>query len=244
MTDLALIPAAPFPIARSRYTAAYMGQIPFDVILFDLDGTLADTALDLTAALNHALRALGRDPVPADEVRRMVGHGVRALVEKGLAATGIVSEALIDRALPSLLDYYQANIAEHTRPFDGVETALKALDADGVKTAICTNKLEALTRELIDALGWNGRFAAIVGGDTLPQRKPDAAPVREAIRRAGGGRAAFVGDSISDTDAARAAGIPCVALTFGFSDRPADQLGATALIDHWDELLPTLERLG
>jgi phosphoglycolate phosphatase len=84
----------------------------------------------------------------------------------------------------------------------------------------------------------------VIGGDTLPQRKPDPAPVHEAIRRAGGGRAAFVGDSISDTDAARAAGIPCVALTFGFSDRPADQLGATALIDHWDALLPTLERLG
>jgi phosphoglycolate phosphatase len=113
-----------------------------------------------------------------------------------------------------------------------------------VKTAICTNKLERLTHKLVDALGWNGRFAAIVGGDTLPQRKPDPTPVHEAIRRAGGGRAAFVGDSINDTDAARAAAIPCVALTFGFSDRPADELGATALIDHWDDLLPTLERLG
>jgi len=221
-----------------------MGQIPFDVILFDLDGTLADTALDLTASLNHALSALGRAHIPAEDVRRMVGQGVRALVAKGLAATGDVSEALVDRALPLLVGYYQANIADHTRPFDGAEAALDALDSCGVKIAICTNKLEALTRELVDALGWSGRFAAIIGGDTLPQRKPDAAPVHEAIRRAGGGRAAFVGDSISDTDAARAAGIPCVALTFGFSDRPADQLGATALIDHWDELLPTLERLG
>jgi phosphoglycolate phosphatase len=113
-----------------------------------------------------------------------------------------------------------------------------------VKLAVCTNKLEGLARKLIVALGWQGRFVAIVGGDTLPQRKPDPAPVYAAIAQAGGGRAVFIGDSISDTDAARAAGIPCVAVTFGFSDRPPEQLGATLLIDHYDELLPALERLG
>ena len=220
-----------------------MGQIPFDVVVFDLDGTLADTALDLTASLNHALRALGRPPIPAEQVRRMVGHGVRALLSKGLAATGEVSDDLIEQNLPLLLQYYADHIADHTRPYDGVEAALTALDAQGVKLAICTNKLESLTHALVTTLGWQGRFAAIIGGDTLPQRKPDPAPVHEAIARAGGGRAAFVGDSISDTDAARAAGIPCVALTFGFSDRPADQLGANALIDHWGQLLPALERL-
>lgn len=221
-----------------------MGQIPFDVVLFDLDGTLADTALDLAAALNHALTELRRSPIPVEQVRRMVGQGVRALVQRGLAATGEVSADLTDLALPLFHQYYEGHIADHSRPFEGVETALDALDAQGVRTAICTNKLEALTHELVAALGWQGRFAAIVGGDTLPRRKPDPAPVHEAIRRAGGGRAAFVGDSINDTDAARAAGIPCVALTFGFSDRPAEQLGATALIDHWDQLLPALERLG
>jgi len=240
----AVIPAAPFPIDESRSTARAMGQIPFDVVVFDLDGTLADTALDLTASLNHALGALGRPLIPAEEVRRMVGHGARALLHKGLAATGEVNEALIDEAFPLLVGYYEDNIADHTQPFDGVEAALAALDARGVKLAICTNKLEGLTLALVDALGWQDRFDAIVGGDTLPQRKPDPAPVHEAIRRAGGGRAAFVGDSISDTDAARAAGIPCVALTFGFSDRPAVDLGATALIDHYDQLLPMLERLG
>lgn len=244
MFDSPLIPDDPFPAGQSRSTAPDMGQIPFDVILFDLDGTLADTALDLTAALNHALTRLGRRPIPQEDVRRMVGHGVRSLLQKGLAATGEVSEALIDQAFPLLFQYYERHIADHTKPFDGVNAALDALQAKGVKIAICTNKLEALTLDLVHALGWEGRFAAIVGGDTLPQRKPDPAPVLEAIRRAGGGRAAFVGDSISDTDAARAANIPCIALTFGFSDRPADQLGATALIDHWDDLLPTLERLG
>jgi len=220
-----------------------MGQIGFDIVIFDLDGTLADTALDLAAALNHALKKMGRAPVPAEQVRAMVGHGARALLRKGLAATGEVSEALVEQGFPVFLDYYEAHIADHSRPFDGVEAALGQLDALGVRRAICTNKLEGLTHSLVAALGWQDRFDAIVGGDTLPQRKPDPAPVHEAIARAGGGRAAFVGDSINDTDAARAAGIPCIALTFGFSDRPAEQLGAAALIDHFDQLLPALERI-
>jgi phosphoglycolate phosphatase len=221
-----------------------MTNFPFDVVVFDLDGTLADTAPDLTASLNHALGELGRPPIPAEDVRHMVGHGVRALLHKGLAATGGVDEALVDRGVPIFIDYYHAHIADGSRPFDGVETALTELDARGVRLAICTNKLEGLAGQLVAALGWGDRFVTIVGGDTLPQRKPDPAPVHAAIARAGGGRAAFVGDSISDTDAARAAGIPCVALTFGFSDRPAEELGASALIDHFDDLIPTLERLG
>jgi len=221
-----------------------MGKIPFDVVLFDLDGTLADTAADLTAALNHSLEQLGRSPLSVNDVRRMVGHGARTLLRRGLSATGVVTEDLVEQAFPLFIDYYEVHIADHTRPFEGVDVALAALDDQGVRLAICTNKPEALTHKLIAALGWEGRFDAIVGGDTFPQRKPDPAPVHEAIARAGGGRAAFVGDSISDTDAARAAGIPCIALTFGFSDRPADQLGATALVDHYDQLLPALERLG
>jgi phosphoglycolate phosphatase len=221
-----------------------MADFPYDVVVFDLDGTLADTAPDLTAALNHALGELGRSTVPPDDVRHMVGHGARALLGKGLAASGAADEALIDRGFPIFLDYYEAHIADGTRPYPGVDSALAALAARGVRLAICTNKLAALAERLVDALGWTGRFATIVGGDTLPQRKPDPAPVFAAIAGAGGGRAAFVGDSISDTDAARAAGIPCVALTFGFSDRPPAQLGADALIDHFDALIPALEALG
>lgn len=220
-----------------------MTDFPFSVVAFDLDGTLADTAPDLTAALNHALGELGRPPIAAADVRHMVGHGARALLQKGLSATGDVNEALIERGFPIFLDHYQAHIADHSRPFDGLEAALDTLAARGVKLAICTNKLESLSRELVDALGWRDRFVSLVGGDTLPVRKPDPAPLFEAIARAGGGRAAFIGDSITDTDTARAAGIPCVAVTFGFSDRPVDQLGADALIDHYDQLIPALERL-
>ncbi len=221
-----------------------MTAIRFRTVVFDLDGTLADTAPDLTAALNHALRELGRPRIPAEDVRHMVGHGARALLRKGLAATGECTEELIEQGFPIFIDYYEAHIADHSQPFEGVEKALAALEAAGVKIAICTNKLEGLTHRFLAAMGWEGRFAAIVGGDTLPVRKPDPAPLFEAIARAGGiGPAAFVGDSITDTDTAKAAGIPCVALSFGFSDRPAIELGADRLIDHWDELIPALASL-
>jgi phosphoglycolate phosphatase len=215
----------------------------FDVVVFDLDGTLADTASDLASALNQALRALGRESVAAERVRQMVGHGARALLRKGLEATGGSSETLIDEAYPIFLENYGAHICEGTKVHSGVEAALDALAAGGTRVAICTNKPEKLTHQLVAALGWTQRFVAIVGGDTLPVRKPDPATLREAIARAGGGRAAFVGDSITDADTARAAGIPLVAVRFGFSDRPVEALGADAVIDHYDQLLPALAGL-
>ena len=217
---------------------------PFRTSAFDLDGTLADTAPDLTSALNHALAALGRASVPAESVRHMVGHGARALLEKGLAATGGLTPELVERGFPIFLDYYEAHICDGTKAYAGVASALDALASEGVALAVCTNKLEGLARSVIDALGWRERFAAIVGGDSYPVRKPDPLPLREAIARSGGGPAAFVGDSITDTDTARALGIPCVAVSFGFSDRPPSELGATILIDHFDELVPALRRIG
>ena len=215
----------------------------FDVVAFDLDGTLADTAPDLAAALNHALGALGRRDVPADEVRQFIGQGARALLWRALAATGAVSEALVDQGFPIFLDFYAANIARGTRAYPGMEAALDRLAAQGTALAICTNKLESLTHQLIEALGWQGRFAAVVGGDTLRVRKPDPAPLHEAIARAGGGRAAFVGDSITDADTARAAGIRFVAVGFGFSDRPIAELGADEVILGYRDLVPALERI-
>lgn len=232
----------PFPYAPG--SARAMDRFPFRTVAFDLDGTLADTAPDLTAALNHSLHHLGRPPVPAEAVRDMVGHGARALLTKGLAATGETTPELVEEGFPIFLAYYERHIADGTRPFDGVEAALDALAARGVALAVCTNKLEGLARRLIDALGWRDRFAAIVGGDTLPVSKPDPAPLFAAIERAGGGPAAFVGDSITDILTATAAGIPSVAVSFGFADRPPAELGADALIDRFDALLPALLRLG
>jgi phosphoglycolate phosphatase len=220
-----------------------MAAFPFDTIVFDLDGTLADTAPDLAAALNHTLVALGREPVPPDSVRHLIGHGGRALLRKGLAATGESSEELVEQAYPILLDYYAPNICVGTRLYPGLEAALDALAKRGAGLAVCTNKAERLTRLLLDALGLSYRLQAIVGGDTLPVRKPDPATLREGIARAGGGRAVLIGDSITDADTAKAAGIPFVAVSFGYSDRPVGALGADAVIDDYGELIEVLENL-
>lgn len=221
-----------------------MTDFPFDVVVFDLDGTLADTAPDLTAALNHSLVQLGRSPVPEESVRHMVGHGARAMLQKGLAATGEMTEELIDQGFPIFLEHYGAHICEGSTKFPGLETALEELAAMGVKLAVCTNKLEWLSVKFVEAIGWRDRFDALVGGDTVGVRKPDPAPLLEAIARCGGGKAAFIGDSITDTTTGRNANIPTVAVTFGFSDRPAAELGADRLIDHFDALIPALRSLG
>lgn len=221
-----------------------MPHFPFDIVAFDLDGTLADTAPDLTSALNHALVALGRPTVPAPDVRHMVGHGARALLRKGLAAAGVEDEAEVDRGLPLFLDFYADHIADDSRPFPGCVAALDELARRGVTLAICTNKIERLARRFVTAIGWDSRFSVIIGGDTVGVSKPDPKPLLETIARAGGGRAAFIGDSITDTTTAKNAGVPCIALSFGFSDRPPEQLGADLLIDHYDALIPALERLG
>jgi phosphoglycolate phosphatase len=220
-----------------------MASFPFDTVVFDLDGTLADTAPDLTAALNHALVALGRPPIPPESVRHMVGQGARALLRKGLDATGGSDDALVDRGFPLFLAHYEAHIADESRPYPGVESALDRLAEAGVAVAICTNKLEGLATRFVQAIGWQDRFAAIVGGDTAGVAKPDPAPVHLAVSRAGGGRAAFVGDSIADTRAACAAGLPCVVLSFGFHDRPPGELGGDVVIDHFDALVPALRAL-
>ena len=220
-----------------------MTDIPFDVVAFDLDGTLADTAPDLAAALNHTLAALGRETVPTESVRHLVGHGAKALLRKGLAATGEAPEELVEQGFPVFIDYYGRNICEGTRAYPDVEAALDRLVAQGIAVAMCTNKPEGLTHRLLDALGWSSRFEVIVGGDTLPVKKPDPAPLHEAIARAGGGRAAFVGDSITDADTARAARIPFVAVSFGFSDRPVEALGADAVIDSYADLPEALAGL-
>lgn len=224
-----------------------MAGFPFAVVAFDLDGTLADTAPDLAAAVDHALAALGRPGIDPQAVRRMIGPGARVLLRRALAASGEADEAilegLVEQALPIYLEYYAAHIRVGTGAYPDLDEAMAVLAARGVRFAICTNKRERLAHALIEALGWSGRFAAIVGADTLAVRKPDALPLREAIARAGGGRAAYVGDSITDAETARAAGVPFVAVSFGFSDRPVEQLGADAVIDSYADLVGTLERL-
>ena len=218
----------------------------FKTVVFDLDGTLVDTAPDLCAALNHALGTLGRPPVPPADVRHMVGHGARKLLERGLAVSGPTTPALVESAVPAFLAYYADHIADGSRPFAGVEAALDTLAAAGCRLAICTNKPVALSRALVTALGWDGRFAANLGFDSVPVAKPDPGHLFATIAAAGGDRAttAFVGDSITDTATAHAAGVPVIAVSFGFADRPVAALGADHVIDHFDQLVPALLGLG
>ena len=209
-----------------------------DLVIFDLDGTLVDTAPDLCAALNHALASVGRAGVDAATVRHLVGHGARALIERGLDATGGNDPTLAERALPAFMDYYAAHIADGSRPYPGAEAALDALAADSVALAICTNKPVLLARQLLVALGWSARFAAVLGGDSLAVRKPDGEHVAATARAVGRGlvNAVFVGDTSVDVAAARAAGIPVIVVGFGFADRPPAELGADAVIAGFDAL--------
>ena len=221
-----------------------MNNLPATIV-FDLDGTLVDTAPDLCAALNHALGKLGRPTVPAADVRHMVGHGARRLLERGLAASGAAIPELVEAGMPLLLGYYAAHIADASRPYPGVEAALDALAEAGCRLAICTNKPVALSAALVTALGWDGRFAANLGFDSVPSPKPDPAHLFATIHAAGGHPAStvFVGDSITDTSTALAAKVPVIAVSFGFSDRPTADLGADLVIDHYDSLLPALRQL-
>lgn len=213
------------------------------IVGFDLDGTLIDTAGDLAAAVNHALALLDRAPLSVAEVRPMIGLGARHMLEQGLRATGGVPDGAVDRLMPDLLHFYEANIAVHSRPFPGLMAALDGLDALGVRAAVATNKNERLARRLLGELGLAGRMSAIVGGDTVGVRKPSPEPIRAMIEQSGGGRAAFVGDSIYDMMAANAAEVPSILVSFGFLDRPAAEYGADHVIDAYAELVPLLERL-
>jgi len=222
-----------------------MTAFPFDIVGFDLDGTLLDTHGDLAAAVNHSLSLEGREAVPAADVRDLIGGGARRMLSRALEATGgPVEDARFEDLHRDLLAYYEDHIAVHTRLFPGGEAMLETLARHGVRIALVTNKLERLARRLFDELGLSDRFFTIIGGDTLgPGRaKPKPDLLLEMIARAGGGRAAFVGDTTYDTGAARAAGLPCVAVSFGFCDAPATELGANAVIDHFEDLVPTLQR--
>ena len=211
------------------------------IIGFDLDGTLVDTAGDLTAGVNHALGLAARAPLGVEQVRPMIGLGGRHMLEQGLLATGGVPGGDFERLFREFLRHYEANIAVHSRPFPGLIAALDQLDALGVKTAVVTNKTEHLARLLLGNLGLADRMATIIGGDTLG--RANAKPSHEMIARCGGGRAAFVGDSIYDVMAANSAGVTSILVGFGFLDRPAKDFGADHVIDHYDALIPLLETL-
>lgn len=217
----------------------------FPIVGFDLDGTLLDTSGDLANAVNHALASAGRQTLPVEAIRPMIGGGSRHMLAQGMAATGGCTEDELDTLQQRLLAFYEANIAVETRPFPGCLAALDALAAQGATLAVVTNKYERLARIVLGALGLTDRFETIIGGDTLgPDRgKPKPDLIALMVERCGQGAAAFVGDSIYDVKAAQAAGLPVVACSFGFLQQPVESLGADAVIDRYDELLPALAGL-
>ncbi len=209
------------------------------ILVFDLDGTLVDTATDLVATLNVVLEQEGLTPVAYEEARSMVGHGARALIERGLAANGVTRDAAtVERLFDTYIAYYAAHIADTSRPFDGVIAALDHFAAEGWLLAVCTNKLEGLSMLLLDALDLSDRFVAICGADTFAARKPDPLALTETIRRAGGDprRAVMIGDSKTDIDTAKAASVPVVAVDFGYTPVPVTELGPDIVISHFDQL--------
>ena len=216
--------------------------IPFEIVCFDLDGTLLDTSGDLGAAVNHALSLVGRAAVPHEAIAGLIGGGARLMLQQALALTGGADGIDQDKLFAELLAYYEANIAVHTAPYPGAIAMLDMLSAKGVKLAVVTNKREHMAAALFDALGLTARFTCIIGAGRYPLKPaPDA--LLAMVAQCGTGRAAYVGDTTFDTRAAKAAGLPCVAVSFGFSDAPIHELGADAVIDHFDQLVPALARL-
>lgn len=216
------------------------------ILVFDLDGTLVETMGDLTASLNVTLVNAGYQPIEPERVRTMVGHGARALLQRGLEANdAVVDDDALTALYNALIDYYSRNIAVHSHPFPGVLAALEALRAAGWRAAVCTNKVESLARSLLEALDMAHLFEAIVGGDTFERSKPDAMPVLGAIERAGGdpARAVMIGDSRTDIDAARAAGIPVIAVTFGYTPVPVTELSPDVVISDFLDLPCAVESL-
>ncbi|HEX9323379.1 MAG TPA: HAD-IA family hydrolase [Xanthobacteraceae bacterium] len=214
-------------------------------IVFDLDGTLVDTAPDLIATLN-ALFAREGLPSPGGGLRNMIGGGARRLIERALAQESIkISDRELERLYAGYIEHYAAHIADCSRPFPGLEPALDALAAAGCRLAVCTNKLEFLAVRLLDALGLAGRFAAICGQDTFGMQKPDPEVLRRTVARAGGRMkcALMVGDSDTDIHMAREAAVPVVAVDFGYTETPVSLLAPDRIISRFDDLPTAVSEL-
>jgi phosphoglycolate phosphatase len=215
-------------------------------VVFDLDGTLVDTAPDLINSLNFILDREGLPPVPLHAARNMIGAGARRLIERGLELEGrSVSLEDITRLTGDFIDHYAAHIADVSRPFEGLEGALDDLAAGGYRFAVCTNKLEWLSKLLLDRLGLSSRFSAICGADTFGVSKPDPVILQQTIARAGGqlSSAIMVGDAGPDIGVARRAGIPVIGVEFGYTEVPIAELKPDRLIGHMRDLPAAVEDL-
>lgn len=221
-----------------------MSPVPFDCVVFDLDGTLIDSAPDIARALNRTLGDLGRPPLDLDRVISMVGDGSPALLRRALRATGPeLAGPEFQDALGRFLDVYYEESETPSCLYPGVTETLAELSVRGVALGLCTNKPERITRRLLGFLGLEALFAAVAGGDTLPVKKPDGRHLGWVIETLGGGRAAMVGDNANDVQAARSAGVPVVAVSYGYPRMPVGELGADVVIDRFPDLPEALARL-
>jgi phosphoglycolate phosphatase len=215
-------------------------------IVFDLDGCLVDSAPDLVGALNALLVEEGHEALPLGQGRLMVGRGARALVAQGFETRGAApDQAALDALTARFLTLYAGRIALETRPYPGCIEALDLLAARGAVLVVCTNKRTDFSRALLQDLAMDGRFAANVGGDAAPAPKPDPRHLQTAIEAAGGdpARAIMIGDTVFDAEAARAAGVPCVLVAFGYSQSPVADLPAAAVIETFDALPDVIAKL-
>ena len=220
--------------------------MPASLIVFDLDGTLVDTNRDLIPALNHAIAGEGIAPVGVDDVGHVVGEGARRMIERAFELRGATVPAnRLDLLHRTFLKHYEAHIADLSQPYPGLLDAMDRLAADGWRFAVCTNKVEHLSRRLLDLLALAPRFDAIAGADTFGVRKPHPDHIVRTIEAAGGdpSRTVMVGDSVNDIAAAKAVPVPVVAVDFGYTDRPVRDLGPDAVISHYRELPDTAARL-
>lgn len=220
--------------------------MPVHALVFDLDGTLVNTAPDLLAATNHVLALDGLAPLETAQMNNFVGHGAKALLMRGFTARGRTLEGeALEMRYRAFLDFYMANIATAgSAPYPGVLPLIERAKAHGLGLAVCTNKLEGLSVRLMDELDLSRHFGAIIGPDTIGVAKPDAAPYREAVRRLGVsvGQSLMLGDSETDVLTARAAGVPIIAVPFGFTPQPVETYGPDHLVQHFDEVWPLLEK--
>ena len=217
------------------------------ILVFDLDGTFAHTAPDLLDSLNHCLALSSLPPAEPAQLMKYVGFGGRVMIERALEARGkSVTTREMNTLVEAFMEHYVANMPGKTKPYDGVVDVLNRFEAAGFINAICTNKFEAMSKTLIEGLGHTSRFSAICGQDTFAWKKPDPRHLFETIDLAGGDRrnAIMVGDTITDIDTAKLAGIPVIAVDFGYSDKHVSEFGPDAVISHFDELtLPLVQRL-
>ena len=216
------------------------------IAVFDLDGTLAETAGDLVGTLNKLLKREGLSELPLSQARGLIGAGAKALIRRGFEAEGrTLSPEDHDRLFDDFIAYYDDHLADTSHLYEGVVPALDALEQAGYRLAVCTNKFEGQSVKLLKILGVADRFAAICGRDTFPQYKPDPRHLTETIAQAGGDpkRAVMVGDSRTDIDTAKAAGIPVVAVTFGYTDVHVSELAPDRVIEHFSELPEAVKAL-